>query len=390
MLAYLGAYRERSRRRFAKLAAWPAVHNTTSNLELLEALLKYSADVTQAPRLLVIWDERDEPDRRVALWSERGLQYSQEQPGTFEAMVAPGQGGAPFVYQPALSDDTHTANAEWVGGQLDRDLVHTFAIRSAVSAPFSTARCSGRVFVLDSPASEEDLPLVSVIASRIGTSLEARILRQQLQLAAATEERTKLSRDLHDGVLQGLAAANMQLKVVSLVLPPDVQEQIRTIRNTLSDEAQRIRNFVEANRATAPSPTGIVPLASEIEKRVARLRDLWACEIALSIDPPDLETSLTAVRSVGHMIAEGVSNAVRHGRASRVKVSVSKRGDRLTLNISDNGNGFDNLAGAYTSSELTKRNAGPLSLKSRAEECGGTLYLTSSAEWTHLTAELPT
>ena len=137
------------------------------------------------------------------------------------------------------------------------------------------------------------------------------------------------------------------------------------------------------------SPKGVAPIALEAEKRVARLRDLWACEIALSVDPPDLATSITTMRNVSHMIAEGVSNAVRHGHASRVTINVIKREDRLVLNISDNGQGFKDLAGSYTASELSSMNTGPLSLRSRAEECGGTLYLTCSPEGTHVTVELP-
>jgi signal transduction histidine kinase len=389
MLAYLGAYRDRSHRRFAKLASWPAVHNASSHLELLDILLRYSADIVQAPRVLLVWDEKDEPGRHLALWTREGLQCTEERPGLFGTIVAPGYEARPIVYPPTTSSGFPATNSRQYSFLIDRDLVQTFGIKSAVSAPFSTARCRGRIFVLDSSAREDDLLLVSVIAARIGTSLEARILRRQLEFAAAMGERTKLSRDLHDGVLQGLAAANMQLKVLSIALPSGLQEQLHTVRNTLTDEAQRIRNFVEANRATAPSSTGIAPIALEAEKRVARLRDLWECEIALSVDPPDLATSVTTMRNVGHMIAEGVSNAVRHGCASRVTIAVVKRDDRLVLDISDNGQGFKDLAGSYTAGELASMNTGPLSLRSRAEECGGTLYLTCSPAGTHLTVELP-
>jgi signal transduction histidine kinase len=207
--------------------------------------------------------------------------------------------------------------------------------------------------------------------------------------AAALQERTKLGRDLHDGVLQGLAAASIQLKILSLSLPPEAQEQLQTIRQTLADEAQRIRSFVEANRARAIPTTGHVQITADIEKRVARLRDLWACEINVSIEPADLTSSITTARHIGHMLAEAVSNAVRHGRATFISIAIEKRGDNVVLSVSDNGSGFVGLQGTFTSAELNRTRSGPLSLKSRVTEAGGRLFLTSLPSGTNVTVELP-
>ncbi len=260
MLAYMGAYRERARRRFAKLAAWPQVGEGTK-IQLIETALSYSADVMRTHRLLVIWDEVDEPYRHVALWAEGELRYSRETTNLFGDLVSASHRDRTFVFVRGNVRDVPAGASGQDNSLLDRVLTKTFKINSAATSPFIYATCRGRVFVLDRTAwSEEDLSVVSVIAGRIGGSLEDHVLRDKLQAAAAFQERTRLGRDLHDGVLQGLAAASINLKIISLTLPPESQEQLRNVRDVLADEAQRIRNFVEANRARAALTTGLVPL----------------------------------------------------------------------------------------------------------------------------------
>jgi signal transduction histidine kinase len=386
MLAYLGAHRERASRRFAKLAAWPQIQSNESKIELLERTLTHVVDVMQAPRALVIWDEADEPHRQVAMWQGGHVRYSREDSTLFGDLVASTHWERPFAVTRGKGDRADSSFNRLV----DRTLIRVFDFAAVTTAPFRYTSCHGRVFILDQTAtSEEDLALVTVVASRIGASLEDRILRDKLEASVIAQERSRLGRDLHDGVLQGLAAASIQLKVLSTTLPPETQQQLRSIRDVLADEAQRIRTYVEANRAIAPSVTGLVLLAPEVHKRIKRLRDLWGCDIELTIEPTDLNASLTTARNVGHMIAEGVSNAVRHGRASRIQIHISKQGAGLSLSIRDNGHGFENLSGSYDLSEQSIGGNGPDSLKSRVEECGGTLYLSSSPQGANLTVELP-
>jgi signal transduction histidine kinase len=307
----------------------------------------------------------------------------------FGRLVATDQAARAFAYASVLRLKG-APEARFGASLLDPELVRAYNIRTALSAPFQTARCRGRLFVLDGATSEENLPLVSLIASRIGASLEARILRQSLEVAAAFDERAKLSRDLHDGVLQGLAAANMHLKVISSSLPPSLQEQLQTVRFTLADEARRVRNFVEANRATALSPDATRGIKPDLEKRVARLSDLWGCTIILTIDPPELSASLKTLRSIGHILAECVSNSVRHGIASSIEIGIQSRGEMLLVSVTDNGVGCKDLQGSYTGSELAEMNAGPSSLITRVEEARGTLRLHTSRTGTTIQLELPT
>jgi two-component system sensor histidine kinase DesK len=112
--------------------------------------------------------------------------------------------------------------------------------------------------------------------------------------------------------------------------------------------------------------------------------------IHLKVDPPALSASLKAVRSLGHILAECVSNSVRHGNASRIEISVLGAAEKLLVSVSDNGFGCKDLQGSYTASELVQKKAGPLSLMDRVADAEGTLTLETSSEGTTIRLELST
>jgi signal transduction histidine kinase len=126
-----------------------------------------------------------------------------------------------------------------------------------------------------------------------------------------------------------------------------------------------------------------MPLAPDIKKRINRLQDQWGCIIRLKLYPPNMETAVSRVREIRHLISEAVSNAVRHGRASEVKIDIDYGVDQLVMRIVDNGSGFDNL------SQSGATMPSPFSLRSRVDELGGTLFLSSSHLGTDITIQLP-
>ena len=130
-------------------------------------------------------------------------------------------------------------------------------------------------------------------------------------------------------------------------------------------------------------------LSGDLEQRVSRLQALWPCRIELTIEPPDLSTSVTAASNIGHMVAEAVSNAVRHGEATQVIIRLSERDDCIALTIRDNGRGFKSLVAPGEEGVGRIRKGGPLSLRSRVDDLGGRFFLESSDEGTLLTMELP-
>jgi signal transduction histidine kinase len=111
--------------------------------------------------------------------------------------------------------------------------------------------------------------------------------------------------------------------------------------------------------------------------------------VDVTVEPPDLQTSEYIAYNVCHLLAEALSNAVRHGKASHVDVSVQAEPDRLKLTISDNGLGFPDLNGLHSDEELAVHGISPLSLCTRAKELGGSLYLQTSPSGVKIDIEIP-
>jgi signal transduction histidine kinase len=387
MLGYAGAYRERARCRFQLLAAWPAITSADVDDDLQRAL-GHAAKVMRASEVLAIWDD-DEPCRHVALWSDGKLRCSREQPGIFGSLVDEPLSKKAFVAGPITKHERRLFGS--ASAAIDRDLRRTFKMDSAITAPFETSTVSGRIFVMNRPLwSDEDLALIEIVAARIGGELERRTLQRDLEASIVLRERARVGRDMHDGVLQGLAAVSMHLKSLCSSLPETEQRELNEIRGLLLVEAQRVRSFVEESRSIAEQTSaGMVELRPQLDRQAELLGAQWNCGIETTIDPQDLTTSVSTGRAIRHLVTEAVSNAIRHGHASQVRISVSQEADMIQLTLRDNGNGFENLSGSYRSGDLELASSGPQSLRSRVEDLGGVLYLTSSSDGAEIAIEFP-
>ena len=384
MLGYVGVLQERSRMRLAKLVAWPGPDPGQDAAVPIASALGHAAEIMCVPRLLIIWEQPDEPFRDVVLWSNDRVQYMREHSDRFGTIVAESVGDKSFSCHPKARG----VSADQV---IDEELRRTFSIESTVSAPFQLPVCRGRIFLLDpvDDCGPEELLLAELIATRLGVDLEHHLLRSEREMAAALTERSRLARDLHDGVLQGLAAANIHLKLSQSRASEDVVDHLTQIRQVLATEQQRIRTFVEATRSGGNTPAEPADLRGQIRNLLRVLSDQWGCDVDVTVEPPDLQTSEYIAYNVCHLIAEALSNAVRHGKASHVDVSVQAGPDRLKLKISDNGLGFPGLRGLHSDDELAVHGISPLSLRTRAKELGGSLYLQTSPSGVIIDIEIP-
>jgi signal transduction histidine kinase len=384
MLAYVGAFQKRSRMRLAKLVAWPGPDYRHDTLPPIGPALEHAADILCAPRVLLIWEQPDEPFRDIALWSKQGLQYSRERPDRFGAIVSEAVTDKSFLYDPKRGG----ASANEL---IDADLRQAFSVQRALTAPFHLPACRGRIFLIDPPEAPgpDTILLAELIATRIGVDLEHHLLRSEREAIAALNERARLARDLHDGVLQGLAAANIHLKLSMSQAYGEVQDQLDRTRQLLVNEQQRIRTFVETNRSDRDGFSERVNIGSQIDGLLDHLHHQWNCDIDTVIDPRDLQTTRHIAHNVRHLLAEAVSNAVRHGNASRVGVRICSRPGKIEIRIVDNGVGIQDLDGVYLDNGITANEVGPRSIRSRVLDLGGSITLRSSPAGTEIKVEIP-
>jgi signal transduction histidine kinase len=392
MFAFFGASQEASRNRLLKLAAWPspAGDQLDDIFVLLDAALNHVANIMQVRRVLLLWILSDEPFLCISTWFNGQSQHDRKPADELVDWTAAELAGLTFASSNVMSRKCISARGT-INAKvplISEALCTAYQLTSVASAPICGSNCAGRIFMLDKPDwGEDDLILAEIVAERIVIELEHSALRQQLAERIASTQRIRLARDLHDGVLQGLTAAALQLKSVVGRVGEEAKEGINNVLDLLTFEQRRIRFFVEGRRLSIAGPT--LELGERIRQLAKQNSRLWLCEVHVATTPEQLWVAGDLVDQMEFVLAETVANAVRHGRASRVDVTVKVATDRIQLRICDNGFGLKNAPGVYTHEELAARQIGPTSLCARIRELDGDLTLRSSSEGVEICIELP-
>jgi signal transduction histidine kinase len=195
-------------------------------------------------------------------------------------------------------------------------------------------------------------------------------------------ERQRLGRELHTGVGQALAGIHVHVGLLESALPDPPEavrkslnqiaalagtalEQVRGVSRRLYVPAWQAQSLVEALRSLWEG--------SGISEKFAGTLDL--CE--LSGEPPP------EVRRAIYLAAqEGISNAIQHSDARRVRLSLGENGGRIALEVADDGSGYRAPAAAAAGIGLR-------SLRDLARQLGGELRAENTPEGAKLTISFP-
>jgi signal transduction histidine kinase len=398
LLSCLNSYHQRLYGEMANLAAWPHVYLPEAQA-VVRDLLQHAADILGAPRVLMVWEEPEEPWLHLVLWSQGALHWTRELPATFEPLVA-----MPLVDTSFLCANVRTTEPlvlygaaagvqRWYGAPLHLDLAAQFALGAVLAIPLQGKCLHGRLFFLDRPGMTADaLLLGSIIAREVGARMDLYYLLQQLQQVAVIEERIRLARDLHDGVLQALTGAALHLAVISRLLeaaPEQAQERLLDLQQQLATEQRDLRGFIQALKpSSALLPERQFPLTARLEELGKRVERQWGLEVVMQLE--DLEERLPdgLGRSIYHIVHEALINAARHASAPTVWVDLCMEDQQVHLTVRDTGCGFP-FYGQYDLAALTAMNLGPVTLRERVAALGGTLNLHSTATGTCLDITVP-
>lgn len=208
-------------------------------------------------------------------------------------------------------------------------------------------------------------------------------LKQQL-LAQSLQEKIRLGRDLHDGIIQSLYAVGLTLESVRALIKSDPEEANRRLEQTraaINDSIRDVRAYITG---LAPENLRRAGFAHALESLLGELQAGRDTRFDVKIDD-DAAALLTPDQSLQalQIAREAVSNALRHGGASLVTLRVHKSDREVCLMVQDNGVGFD--AG-------TRRDGGHGlgNMHARAEWVGATLRVTSQpGEGARVIATLP-
>lgn len=399
LLGYLGAHEGQLRADLLRLLDQPEALSDQTAVIVGHALIQ-AGQLFRGARALFVWEENEEPWVRWGLWSRDSTVFDRGAPGTFGAWVDERVGELTFACRaadaarPFTRIRTAAGLHAWHGPLLDDELRARFQVRAALSAPIASGDLRGRLFVLEPrQAGADDLLLAEIFARRMSARLERLHLLRQLQHDARSELRTRLGRDLHDGVIQSLTAAGLRLEAAQRLLPADSEAGriIREVEGLLGDEQEDLRSFIRQAPATGVHtrafPGRLCDRLRDTARRVGSRWDL-PIEVTCGEEPPVLDERLA--HEIDRIAQEALVNAARHGRATRVKLSleVEEAAGFLRLVVADDGQGFP-FTGRFDLAALNERKLGPLMVKQRVAAAHADLLLDSSPSGARLEIRLP-
>jgi signal transduction histidine kinase len=249
-------------------------------------------------------------------------------------------------------------------------------------------RSVGNLYLTDKTAarefSEEDERIVETFALHAGIAIENARLHEQIQRLAIVDERERIGKDLHDGIIQSIYGVGLSLEDVPELIredPDEVERRVERAIDSLHLAIRDIRNFIFGLRPELLAGTTLANglLAIVEEFRYNSMVDVELDTVELRPDPGgDVNAHLLA------LVNEALSNIARHSGATRavVRVETDDRGD-ICLRISDNGHGFEPAAVAALGHQ------GLVNMRSRAATIGATMDLTSERTGTTIDIRLP-
>jgi signal transduction histidine kinase len=222
------------------------------------------------------------------------------------------------------------------------------------------------------PLDELEVQFLAAISSWVGTGIENLQLNLQGRRLAILEERERIGMDLHDGIIQSIYAVGLTLEHARLLLNEEPQVAQRRIEQSIADLNSAIRDIRSYILDLRPRQLHDESLMNGIQRLATELRANTLLEINLQ-GPNDGFADLTESNAVAlfHICQEAMANIAKHARAHSVNVTLWKTPQRVLLEVSDDGRGFD--------FEVKKMSIGHglANIQTRARNVGGDVEFTS-------------
>jgi signal transduction histidine kinase len=217
------------------------------------------------------------------------------------------------------------------------------------------------------------LTLVWVVTLRRHANTQKRIIWQQVKRETELQERQRMARELHDTLEQNLTGISLSLEAASLTLQksPEMAEQhLGRALVHVDRSIEEVHRSVWALREESLEAHG---LAASLDELGQRLASCSASPIAVRtrVEGNPCPFALTVENHLLHIGQEALTNAVKHGKAAHIEVTLTYSERAFRLRVRDDGRGFNALAPA------PEGRLGLLGMRERALEIGGRVEVLS-------------
>ncbi|MDQ2935322.1 MAG: GAF domain-containing sensor histidine kinase [Chloroflexota bacterium] len=235
----------------------------------------------------------------------------------------------------------------------------------------------GRLYLTnkqDAPEfSADDQALIETFALHAGIAIENAHLHEQVQRLAVVDERDRISRDLHDSVIQMIYAVTLSLDDVPELVsqaPGEARERVDDAIDALHGVISDIRNFI----------FGLLPLLLDsgslldgLRALASELRRNTTVEVEVAGEEPG-GLSIEVIAELLSITREALANVARHSGAKHASLEVAAPDESVRLEIADDGGGL------MPDTDTVEGHHGLANMRARAEALGGTFDLQSGQD----------
>lgn len=332
--------------------------------------------IFNAPRAVLAWEEREEPWLLISSLSEERFRWTEEEPERYLPMVDAAVADVAFHSDPAPIHDRFRA---------------AFGLRHVISAPIRGEAVQGRIFIADPlEVNEYSLVVAETVALLVGQTLDYSSSIRTTSRDAVQEERVRVARDLHDGLLQSFTGVVLQLETIHSLVetqPAEARRMITDIEGVIMADQRELRSYVEQ---LGPRRRIDVPFdfQSRMEELQSRFEKQWGIGVAFEIQSIDPLVAKSLGPETFRIIQEAVTNSAKHGSASHVRVRLSSGESKMHIEVVDDGSGFP-FHGRMTLAAIRESGVGPAMLAERVAALNGDLVVESSGSGAKVEISVP-
>jgi len=216
------------------------------------------------------------------------------------------------------------------------------------------------------------------------------VIAEQSRELAVRKARVRMSRDLHDGILQGLTGIRLEIHDIAEddELPRDIHARLLATERALSIEQRGLRRLIDEMNPKTAIRGGAETLDGALRRKVARMSAEWKTPITVHVMPSDLAVPPPLEQAIALMCQEATINALKHAHPSRVSISVAASDGEVRLTVVDDGRGFP-FSGRFDHDALVEEDLGPVTLRERASAMNGRLAVESGTRGSRVEITLP-
>jgi signal transduction histidine kinase len=216
--------------------------------------------------------------------------------------------------------------------------------------------------------SEDTIRLVQTFADQASVAIEYARAQIDLRRLELMDERERIAKELHDGIIQSLFAVGMNLQSTALMsVSPETAARVEKAVDELDRVIRDLRNYIFGLR---PGILADRQLNQALEAIGEQVSSTLQIPIAVEVDGEISAALSSRSHEIVQLTREALSNISRHSRAKHGGVRLARRGTNAILTVEDDGIGFDH--------EGTPSGGGMRNMRERVAAIGGKLRVTST------------